>query len=216
MSQELRLAVVNVSTLVAAADVERVVAACRIQIETHLQPAWSATAVVEIWPDTACIPDGAFPVLIADDEQQLGALGHHDVSEAMVGVNDANLMGVPWSCVLSHELCETVVNPRLDRWSAPSEAGVPWAVEVCDPVENQRYEISGVAVSDFVLPPFFDPSARGQVLNWRRTLTAPFTVEPPNGHAVTRSADGVAQPLGMPMLAWPRTRRSRRTRLLSP
>ena len=66
---------------------------------------------------------------MADDESQLGALGHHDVGGAMIGVGDANLMGVPWSCVLSHELCETVVNPRLDRWSEPDDAGVVWAVE---------------------------------------------------------------------------------------
>jgi hypothetical protein len=216
MSQVMRLAVVNVSTLVAAPDVERVVAACRSQIETHLQPVWSVGAQIEIWPDLACIPGDAFRVLVADDEQQVGALGHHDAAEAMIGVQDANLMGVPWSCVLSHEICETLVNPRLDRWSDPDASGASWAYEVCDPVENQRYEVSGVAVSDFVFPAFFDPAAHGKLLNWRRTLTAPFTVEPPNGHAVTRSADGAAQPFpGMPMLAWPRSPRSRRQRLLA-
>ncbi len=171
MSTDLRLAVVNVSTLVPAADVERVVAACRTQLATHLQPAWAAGAVVEIWPDLACVPDGAFPVLVADDEQQVGALGHHDVTQAMIGVRDAQLMGVPWSCVLSHELCETVVNPQLARWSAPSSSsGVVWAVEVCDPVENQRYEIGGVAVSDFVYPAFFEAGSQEKVLNWRKTL----------------------------------------------
>lgn len=216
MSTSLRLAIVNVSTLVQAADVERIVSACRTQLETHLQPAWHVTASLEIWPDAACLPADVFPVLVGDDEQQIGALGHHDVSDAAVGVRDAQLMGVPWSCVLSHEICEAVVNPRLDRWSDPSDAGVAWALEVCDPVENQRYAIAGVAVSDFVLPAFFQRGTQGQRLNWRGTLAAPFTVEPPNGHAVTRPPGGDATSIPeMPCLAWPRSRHSRRSRLLA-
>ena len=210
------LAVVNVSTLILPADLTRAVAACAFQIEHHLGPAWGVSARVEVFPDLDCLPEGAFPVLVADDEAQLGALGDHDPTQAMIGVNDANLMGVPWSCVLSHELCETVVNPRLDAFRLNSETGVEWALEVSDPVENQRYAYSGVALSDFVLPAFFDVRSRGVPLNWRKTLSAPFSLEPPNGHAITRAPGGSPESLpSAPMLAWKRTARSRTRQLLA-
>lgn len=209
------LAVINQSTMVSGPDLERVVAVCHAQLTTQFLPAWRIAAGVATWPDETCMPDGAIPVRIVDEEHHhVGALGDHDETGAYIGINDADLMGVPWSVVLSHELLEAAANPTLARWFPQASKGVEWAGEICDPVENRRYTIAGVEVSDFVFPAFFDEAASGQKLNWRGTLSAPFTVEPPNGHAVTRAADGSAATIPFaPMLGWKRWPGSRIERL---
>jgi len=56
----------------------------------------------------------------------------------------------------THELCEMAVDPWLNSVHQDQD-GVFWAVEVCDPVEDDHYayNIGDVLVTDFVTPDWF-------------------------------------------------------------
>jgi hypothetical protein len=70
---------------------------------------------------------------------------------------------------ISHELCEIAGDPGCNRWADRGD-GTEVAVEECDPVESQSYDVgaaadpphtSGVHVSNFVLRAFWQPDAQG-------------------------------------------------------
>jgi hypothetical protein len=77
-------------------------------------------------------------------------------------------VGEPWSVTLSHEAIEMVADPEANLLALgphpdPAERRrvLHW-YELCDAVEDLRYEVDGVAVSDFLLPLWFtDDDERG-------------------------------------------------------
>ena len=81
------------------------------------------------------------------------------------------------STVMSHEICEWFVDRFLNLW-----AGGPngqYALEICDPVAEDTYEIDGVSVSNFVYRRFFDHRAPQCCrLDHLGTVSAPFSVRP--------------------------------------
>ena len=70
-----------------------------------------------------------------------------------------------------------------------------WAMEVCDPVEDEAYEVHvggrAVSVSNFVLPAWFDSQSTGEPVDLLGSLSAPFTLTK-GGYAV-KYIDGQAQ-----------------------
>lgn len=98
------------------------------------------------------------------------------------------------SAVLSHEVLEAHLDPRVQMW-AQDQAGAMWVLEVCDPVEDQAYDIkiSGhdVSVPNFVLPTWLDSQSTGERLDHLGTLKKPFTLTK-GGYAV-KYMDGQAQ-----------------------
>jgi hypothetical protein len=95
------------------------------------------------------------------------ALGYHaknfrGIPYGIVSVELAHALKQPWSHTFSHEALELIADPlcnllvegphpharhrnqRVFRW-----------YEVCDPVQNEGYEIDGEMVSNFVLPLYF-------------------------------------------------------------
>ncbi len=62
------------------------------------------------------------------------------------------------SSAASHELLETLADPYADFWA--SQVNLPdsplmVALEVCDPVEGDSYDIDSIAVSNFITPEWF-------------------------------------------------------------
>lgn len=95
------------------------------------------------------------------DPDQPGALGYHDTTPSGLPLMKAFPMldladGVPWSITASHEVLETLADPEL-ALAAQAPDGRFWAYEICDAVENDVYMIDGISVSNFVLPPYFQP-----------------------------------------------------------
>ena len=62
---------------------------------------------------------------------------------------------------LSHECIEIIGDPGANRWADMAGGSQDCALELCDPVQNQTYEVNGVSVSDFVTQAYFDPGASG-------------------------------------------------------
>ena len=115
---------------------------------------------------------------------QPGALGYHDQTPAgqpfirVFPLLDAQ-DGAELSVTVSHEVCEALADPNGARCSQWSDGKI-WAYEVGDAVEAYSYVIDGVKVSNFCLPPFFEPvTARtGLRLDWMGLCKQPLQILP--------------------------------------
>lgn len=107
-------------------------------------------------------PAGAWRIVVDDRSDNEGVLGYHGIGRApyaMVYARTAIEAGDTWQGTLTHELFEMLADPYIDRLALGSKL---WLVEVCDPVEADRYNYalgatdgSLVPISDFVLPSWF-------------------------------------------------------------
>jgi hypothetical protein len=159
------ITVVNQSTVVSAADAAAGVAAVQQQLAQHFGPAWGIAGVrLEFGPDTT-----GERIYLMDDSDQADALGYHeDTHQVPVGYVFAKTdldAGDTWTSTLSHEALEQVVDPFANAGVLASlgRRAVLVALEVCDAVENDVYQIGGVEVSNFVLPAWFNNGFSGGV-----------------------------------------------------
>jgi len=144
---------------------------------------------IVLCPSTAHAPEGADILTIQDDSDAGGFLGYHRVTPdgkpyARVFVNSIFMHGgemlttsLSVSTVMSHEICEWFVNPFLNVWAEGPKG--QYAVEICDPVAEETYEINGVSVSNFVCRRYFDARApQCCTLDHLGTVSTPFSVRP--------------------------------------
>lgn len=162
------LTIVNQSTTATDADFQAAVAAVNQQVQSDFSSAWGLSGLMII----AGSDTPAERIYVLDNSDQAGALGYHeeDPSRVPVGyvfVADAIAAGDDWAATLSHETLEQVIDPWCNAVAvAPlpdqsQQVGV--ALEVCDPVENDEYQVGGRQVSNFVLPEWFNPGFSGPV-----------------------------------------------------
>jgi len=132
---------------------------------------------------------GASYVDLLDDSDVADALGYHDETDegspygkVFVGDimrNGGNLASGPnsISVTASHEILEMAVDSAANVWADDYKSGYSYALEACDAVEGDSYEIDGVSVSNFVLPAWFDPRAPSVArFDWLEKLSAPFSM----------------------------------------
>lgn len=129
-----------------------------------------------------------------------GAVAYHDTTGAAVPVvflarsqcTSVMAGSSSISAALSHEVAETIGDPSCNEW-VDDMRGHEWAHELCDAVQEWGYTINGVAVSDFVLPAFFEPGAGGPynfgALQGGPKLSAPFATAP-GGYQIQRTSGG--------------------------
>jgi hypothetical protein len=87
-------------------------------------------------------------------------------------------------------VCEWFVDRYLNLWADGPEGH--YAVEICDPVEEDVYDIDGVSVSNFVTKPFYSPLAQPNTqFDYLRKLTKGFSVSP--GGQIQVRKDGKVQ-----------------------
>jgi hypothetical protein len=153
------------------------ISALRAYVDEHLAPIWCASANLveatqsrnDAW--TLLFLDNAKHVDVIlkgiDRSKVIGQhkLEHHGLPLGMVFVestlnsqsklSDQNKISV----AASHELAEMLVDPGNNLWCEVSE-GTFYAYEVCDPVEEEYFEVEGLLMSNFVYPAYFDPSRK--------------------------------------------------------
>lgn len=177
------------TSLLTDEQVYRIAVACHHQVFFDLAPVWATLSrPVKVLRPGRKVPSKDY-VLDLCDSSEGGTLGYHtelegDVVAGVVGVGTVLDQGgsdiltgkLSVSSVVSHEVCEMVVNPTISGWS---DTGKGWlvATEVCDPVQCDYYEIDGVSVSNFVTPDFFSPiQTVGDKYDHMGTLTKPFQI----------------------------------------
>lgn len=195
------IAVINQSTVVANEDARRMTQACAKQMDDFCD-VWSRLRIaVTFYTSPGDVPEGMPTLSIGDDAKEPGAFAWHsqNTKGAIIGLIGAQtnldagggiLSGSPSvSSDLSHELLETAVDPFVNLWADMPNGKSEVAREVCDPVQDESYEIDGVAVSSWVYPAWFnDRLPVGEPVDKLGSLSRPFT-RTSGGYFVLR-ADG--------------------------
>lgn len=155
---------------------QRVIRAINRQIQEDFEPYWSLGAMLrlegrsETAPSKLALPDlrGDAILYLWDDTDIDGALGYHDqnargIPYGFVFTAISEQLGEPWSVTLSHEALELIADPEVNLLvmgphpAHPGKTVFHW-YEMSDAVQNETYQIDGIAVSNFVLPLYFTPN----------------------------------------------------------
>jgi hypothetical protein len=161
------VAFVNLSTVPLGTDLRKLVAALDKQMQRDFVPIWGYPAKLYIAEKAK---PGEWQVVFLDDADAADALGYHDLTKngqpvSKVFVKTTIAAGQKVSVTASHELLEMMIDPGAQLW-AQNDNGRFYAYEMCDAVEDEEYEIDGVALSDFLYPSFFE--------SWHRPQSARF------------------------------------------
>ena len=208
------LAIINKSSRFSDADARTSARACAAQLKLHVAPFWDMVpASVVFYADPGEVPDGADLLVILDDADQADALGYHDetpdgkpfgrvfVAPVLNHGGSALTGSLSVSAVMSHEVCEWFGDRFVNLWADNGE-GLEYAVELCDPVESDSYDIEGVAMSNFVTKRYFDHLApRGTQVDYMKKLTKPYSMTP-GGYLLIRRAGKIEQKLGSRYPKW--------------
>ena len=207
------IAILNQSNgAVADADVATMEAAITRQIQA-VASAWNReAATVTFYSDAGAVPAGAYGVAIVPtiDGQPAGVVGYHVENWGVVAAQpilaNAQTLTGDWSVssTLSHEVLEMFIDPACNLWAVNGQ-GSAYSLEVCDPVEAPTYTVSGVSVSNFVTPSWFDPLAPTTAqFDKLGQVTAPFTIAA-GGYANYVNGGQVKQQWGTKYPAWRKT-----------
>jgi hypothetical protein len=163
-------------------------AAINIQVTRDLPQFWNVSASVAYLPDHTKIPQGVWPVQIVKTLPPTEGGFHFTKNNQPY----AKVIGTPgsneWTLDASHEIVEMLVDPSGNRLQTSTAIAIvnnkivdgtgqfEYLVEACDPCEADvfSYQISGIAVSDFITPHFYEPNALpGTRYSFTGALTAP-------------------------------------------
>ncbi len=131
-------------------------------------------------------PDAAEWLLSVLDVADEDALGYHATTGrgqpiGKVFAKTTIEAGDKWSVTLSHELLELLADPWIVTCVVDEKSQRIYSYEVCDATEDDSlgYDISGVRVSDWVLPGYWerDISAR-YPLSFCGHVHKPFEIAP--------------------------------------
>jgi hypothetical protein len=156
--------------------VQTVVRAINRQIREDFRPYWGQEAILRLGRRAAGQADPRHPVelrgdailYLLDDVNDPGVddiLGSHaenvdGVPFGFVYTAISDQLGEPWSVTLSHEALELIGDANVNKLAAGPDPRdrrhtvLHW-FEMCDAVQAESYQIDGVAVSNFVTPPYF-------------------------------------------------------------
>lgn len=136
-------------------------------------PAWNPGGPVQVLALGDANPL-ATRIRLIDQELAAGAGGFHSApgGTAEIVIQVPEVAAGQLSAVISHEIFETIAD-----WLGILMVQGPWVppvwYEVCDPVEDQSYDVLGMPISNFILPHWFVAGSSGPFDHLGK-LQAPF------------------------------------------
>jgi hypothetical protein len=186
----IKIAVINESTVVSDADVKAAVAALQKQVSGDFAPAWGIDASLTFVPFGGNPSPDAWWLVILDNSDQAGALGYHDLTTdglplgKVFAQTDIDF-GSAWTVTASHELLEMLGDPDINLTAfvqTSDNDGRLYAYEVCDACEADSfgYQIDGILVSDFVFPAWFESfrEPNSTQFDFGQKISSPFELLP--------------------------------------
>jgi len=192
---QIKISINNASSVLTDDQVRAVVPALQTQVRRDFLPPWGVDADLDFVPKGQQPPAGHWWLVVADDSDQAGALGYHDMTPD--GLPQGNVFagtdlqfGTQWTVTASHELLEMLGDPAINLTAltmTPFDVNQPavgrlYAYEVCDACEADQdgYAIDGVLVSNFVYPPWFESFRQtgSTQFDHQLRLTDPFQLLP--------------------------------------
>jgi hypothetical protein len=100
------------------------------------------------------------------------------------------------SVTASHELFELAIDPINNIW-AEATARTLYAYEMCDPVEEDTFEVDGLKMSNFVCPAWFEPfdHPKGTKFDYLGLLNKPFSMRK-SGYVIIKRNGRVKEECG--------------------
>lgn len=184
----IKVEVTNESTVLTDAQIQAAIPALQTQVHRDFAPAWGIDADLSFLAKGATPAPDAWMLGIFDTSDQAGALGYHELSPqgtplAKVFAESDIQAGSNWTITASHELLEMTADPDIDLTvfvQSSNTAGTLYAYESCDACESDSlgYSIDGVALSDFVLPSWFESfrTAGSSQFDYGNHITKPFQI----------------------------------------
>ncbi len=176
---------------------QKIAAAVSRQLIEDVAPAWrvSVPAVVAAHSVLAAPHDSIVFTFLEDDPSTPGAGGWH--TEDQTGRIFAEVLIAPYldnggtlmvgpnsvSVVASHEAIETLLDPFCVLYAIGPDSRL-YPVEGCDAVQGFSYVKAGVAVSDFLLPAFFDAESADPHGDFLKLGIGPFKTAPSGYQAI--------------------------------
>jgi len=162
---------------IADAELQKAIRAINIQIAEDFAPYWQFGARLRLEGPVAGNPDAKRLEEIRGDAILYLWDAPKSEQDDALGFHDSNFRGIPygfvfpqiskkltenWTVTLSHEALELLADSQanlLVQGPHPVHAGhlVYHWFEMCDAVQDESYDIDGIAVSNFVLPLYFTP-----------------------------------------------------------
>ena len=156
------------------------IVAMQAYVDHCVVPVWGTPAKLV---KTTGFVKGAWAMVFLDDADQPGALAYHDLTpdglpQSKVFVRTTLENGDLVSVSASHELVEMLVDPAINLMTTGPNAKTMYAYESADPVEALSFPVSGIPVSDFVYPSYFEDFHKpGSVrFDYMRKVMKPFQV----------------------------------------
>lgn len=161
-------------------DLDALIAAMQKYVDDYVAPVWGTPAKLVKSADFIA---GAWAMVFLDNSDQADALAYHDltpdglpVSKVFVKstLDDGDLVSVS----ASHELVEMLVDPAINLMSTGPDEKLVYAYESADPVEALSFPVSGIQMSDFVYPAYFETFHKpGSVqFDQMNKVTKPFQI----------------------------------------
>jgi hypothetical protein len=173
----------NAGADVTQAVLDEIAEAVNAALQGEFKDAWGYDYLCRAGTDLASVGPNEKAVRIQADSTVQGAAGFHDDGSIQVfrdGLPSLTSGAFALSVVISHEIFETAGDLAANRW-ADDGGGTEYALELCDAVEAYSYKgWNGVALSDFLLPAFFDPTGEAPYSH-AQYAPAPFTTAPASG-----------------------------------
>ncbi len=184
----IKIAVINSSTVVDDEAVLQVIKALQIQVVRDFAPVWGINADLRFITKGSKPTDNEWWLVILDNSDQAGALGYHDLTSqglplGKVFAKSDMDYGESWSVTASHELLEMLGDPNINLtvFEESGNGGRLYAYEVCDACESEKfgYKIGNILVSDFVFPSWFESfQKQGTRFDQQNKITKPFQLLP--------------------------------------
>lgn len=209
----INIAVINKSNKITDTDGSLMCKAVEQQINLHVGPVWNIRNLnIKYYKSDQSIPNKYWVVELkdCDDPQTYGYHTEYDNQIYAVICIDTilqnggkilydylNPTNVTVSSVLSHEVCEMVIDSLATFWAEGTQIpeGNLYALEICDPVQGDSYAISinnnKISLSNFIYPSWFnnlDSDKKEDKYDYLNKLSLPFTMTD-GGYYIVKSSD---------------------------
>jgi hypothetical protein len=151
------IACFNRATVPLGVDFDKLVGTLQQFLDQIFVPVWGTPARLV---KTAGFRNGTWALALLDDADVANALGYHDLTPdglplSKVFVRTTLGDGRKVSVTAGHEVAEMLVDPAINLCSTGPNNRM-YAYETADAVEEEEFQLNGVALSDFVYPSWFE------------------------------------------------------------
>jgi hypothetical protein len=174
------IACINHASVDLGVDFDALIDALQVFVTDHVAPAWGTPAKLI---KANGYHAGCWAMIFLDHADHAKALAYHDLTpdgfpQSKVFVKTTRDDGTPVSMAASHELVEMLVDPSMNLEVMKPDGKVVHRYEAADPVQDLRFPVNGIPMTNFVYPAYFESFHKpGSVrFDHMKKLNRPFQI----------------------------------------